>query len=298
MAPVDAPAPPVDAPAPVDAPPADGDHDGVADAADNCPAVANADQRDHDGDGRGDVCDGCPHVAETAPADRDGDGVGDACDPRPDDGGDRIALFDGFYDDADGPPSGWTATVGAGPDWRVRGGRLEQISTARGVHLLAWSGADLGDHAIDTRIEVTALAESSTADPIRTIGPVAGYRGAAGGPLWMCALRRDLRAGDTTLRLIELDATGAVASNDASPALSTALDAGTSATVRLRVARIAGDDPPLGVDERCESPAGAADAVTVTAADDLAVPGGAVGLRGNGVAARFDYVVVYALGGK
>ena len=298
MAPVDAPAPPVDAPAPVDAPPADGDHDGVADAADNCPAVANADQRDHDGDSRGDACDGCPHVAETAPADRDGDGVGDACDPRPDDGGDRIALFDGFYDDADGPPSGWTATVGAGPDWRVRGGRLEQISTARGVHLLAWSGADLGDHAIDVRIDVDTVAEATTTDSIRTIGAVAGYSGFASGPLWMCALRRDLHGGDTTLRLIELDTAGAVQSNDTSPALATGLDPGAGATVRLRVTQGGRDNNPTGIDERCETPAGDAGAVAVTAQDDFSLLGGAVGLRLNGVAARFDYVVVYALGAK
>ncbi|MGZ4676743.1 MAG: RCC1 domain-containing protein [Acidimicrobiia bacterium] len=36
---------------------ADTDHDGVADATDNCPSVANADQADADGDGTGDACD-------------------------------------------------------------------------------------------------------------------------------------------------------------------------------------------------------------------------------------------------
>jgi hypothetical protein len=41
-------------------PPADADHDGVPDAADNCPTTANADQRDTDGDHIGDACDVLP----------------------------------------------------------------------------------------------------------------------------------------------------------------------------------------------------------------------------------------------
>jgi hypothetical protein len=36
--------------------PADRDHDGVADASDNCPAVPNATQRDSNHDGKGDAC--------------------------------------------------------------------------------------------------------------------------------------------------------------------------------------------------------------------------------------------------
>ena len=39
---------------------ADGDNDGIADAADNCPAVANPSQSNIDGDSNGDVCDICP----------------------------------------------------------------------------------------------------------------------------------------------------------------------------------------------------------------------------------------------
>ena len=41
---------------------ADGDGDGIADAADNCPSVSNADQADSDGDGAGDACDEAPNV--------------------------------------------------------------------------------------------------------------------------------------------------------------------------------------------------------------------------------------------
>ncbi|MCA1684002.1 MAG: thrombospondin type 3 repeat-containing protein [Actinobacteria bacterium] len=82
--------------------PADGDADGVPDAADNCPDAANPDQADADGDGLGEACDpdadgdgipdesdNCPAGANTDQADADGDGLGDACDPDGD--GDGLA---------------------------------------------------------------------------------------------------------------------------------------------------------------------------------------------------------------
>ena len=89
-----------------DAPPADGDGDGVPDASDNCPANANPDQADTDGDGIGDACDpltdsdgdsiadasdNCPLIANPDQADADNDGVGDACDPLTDSDGDGVA---------------------------------------------------------------------------------------------------------------------------------------------------------------------------------------------------------------
>ncbi len=60
---------------------ADRDHDGVADAADDCPDRPDATQADADADGRGDACDVCPAVADPGQADADGDGSGDACQP-------------------------------------------------------------------------------------------------------------------------------------------------------------------------------------------------------------------------
>jgi Ca2+-binding RTX toxin-like protein len=51
----------------------DADHDGVADARDNCPLVPNTGQANHDGDARGDACD----------TDDDNDGVPDSKDARP-----------------------------------------------------------------------------------------------------------------------------------------------------------------------------------------------------------------------
>ncbi len=45
-------------------PPPDADHDGIADANDNCPSVANANQLDGDHDGFGDACDRFPSNAK------------------------------------------------------------------------------------------------------------------------------------------------------------------------------------------------------------------------------------------
>ena len=76
--------------------PADSDHDGVADATDNCRFVVNPDQIDQDHDGIGDACDptpvadadydgipdqvdNCPLVPNPDQADANGDGRGDAC---------------------------------------------------------------------------------------------------------------------------------------------------------------------------------------------------------------------------
>lgn len=79
----------------------DRDHDGLANAADNCPGVSNPGQEDGDGDGEGDACEGCtdpslpdadsdgvrapcdncPDLPNVEQVDSDGDGVGNVCDP-------------------------------------------------------------------------------------------------------------------------------------------------------------------------------------------------------------------------
>lgn len=78
----------------------DGDHDGIANAPDNCPGVANPGQEDLDGDGEGDACqdcsdpllpdgdndgvrepcDNCSVLPNSEQIDSDGDGVGNVCD--------------------------------------------------------------------------------------------------------------------------------------------------------------------------------------------------------------------------
>jgi len=57
----------------------DQDHDGIANADDNCDFTANPAQDDQDGDGVGDACDDCPQSG----VDMDGDGYDDGCDNCP-----------------------------------------------------------------------------------------------------------------------------------------------------------------------------------------------------------------------
>jgi hypothetical protein len=62
--------------------PGDSDHDGIADAMDNCVLTPNPDQADADKDGIGDACDPCPHDPMN---DADGDGLCADQDPCPTD---------------------------------------------------------------------------------------------------------------------------------------------------------------------------------------------------------------------
>jgi cysteine-rich repeat protein len=85
---------------------ADGDGDGVADAADNCVTLANPDQGDDDGDGVGDACDReiCGNGVQEYDEQCDdgnvtaGDGCDDACALE----GPLAACANGLDDDGDG----------------------------------------------------------------------------------------------------------------------------------------------------------------------------------------------------
>jgi len=80
--------------------PADGDHDGIPDGADNCPVNANADQADSDYDGQGDACDaGAGSGPSTAPQLCDPFGVGCISDL---DGGVTQGAVDTAYDTVKG----------------------------------------------------------------------------------------------------------------------------------------------------------------------------------------------------
>lgn len=62
------------------------DHDGIANASDNCPNVWNLDQADNDGDGRGNRCDNCVGLANPDQLDENRNGVGDVCEDADNDG--------------------------------------------------------------------------------------------------------------------------------------------------------------------------------------------------------------------
>jgi hypothetical protein len=143
----------------------DTDGDGTPDTTDNCVAIPNADQHDHDGDGRGDACDVCPHLVD-AGGDSDGDGVGDACDPRPTDGGDRIALFEGFYTSVS-----WMPVFGDA--WTLDQGALRESDTVM-QHQIVTGGTDLGNVFVEARLKVDAV--SSATSSRRSAGVVLGYR--------------------------------------------------------------------------------------------------------------------------
>ena len=83
----------------------DTDHDGVADAEDNCLTFANANQADRDGDDYGDACDAFPTNA-TEWADADGDRTGDNADAFPNDPTEQTDTDDdGTGDNADAFPN-------------------------------------------------------------------------------------------------------------------------------------------------------------------------------------------------
>ena len=266
--------------------PGDEDGDGIADAADNCPRAGNPDQRNHDGDHRGDACDSCPHVNEQAFVDVDGDGIGERCDPRSGPA-DRLVHFDGFYDDSDAPPAGWMAVAGSPSEWRVREGHLVQISDAESLHVLVRNDG-LGEQLVES--DVTVVSRASGISGRRTVGVVAGHRGSGGGErMWMCMLHDDAATeGEVVLDLAEHVDNVLLRGN--SVYVGSVLDSTTQARFRLQLESSSGGRSQI---ERCRMSSSASETATPEATDGLS-PGGAVGLRTEGVSARFGFVVIYA----
>ena len=260
-----------DAGAAPDAARLDGDLDGIADPDDVCPRVNDPDQRDHDADGIGDHCDPCPHRIDDG-IDGDGDGVGDACDPNPAVAGERIAYFEGFYDEV-----AWKPVIG-GDAWTSEGGALHQHATDRDYQLVR-DDQDLGDVVVEVRARINQVTGDASAR--RSMGIVAGYRGTD--DYWYCGLAAtsgaagEVNAGKVSFDLFEPFRFNTVGWNappiGAYQILRTELHAtGDATSIECRVARDA-----------------LASVATYTTNDDAI---GDVGLRTNGADASFDYIFV------
>jgi hypothetical protein len=244
----------------------DSDGDGVPDTSDNCPTIANADQHDHDGDGRGDVCDVCPHLVD-AGGDADGDGVGDACDPRPTEAGDRIALFEGFYDNV-----AWTPVAGGA--WTVSSGAIDQSDMTMQHQIVA--GLSLNNAFIDARVKVSGVAQNSSSR--HSTGIVLGYQDT--NDYFFCGL-----AAPGAGAQIEAGRVGDGQYNYNSGDFQTQMT-GDWTVIQARTSQAAGDYTHID----CESKRGAV--AGNTSYDDTDDAAGDIGLRTNGVAASFDYVFV------
>jgi hypothetical protein len=297
----DAPSGTPDAKVNPDGKPVDTDGDGVPDSSDNCPNVSNPLQRDHDADGLGDICDNCPHIANPVQQDNDEDNVGDACDPRPGISGDRIALFDGFYDDG-AMPSGWMIAQG-GPTstatWTRSGGWLQQTDGAAIEHSITWTGSSgFTNQAIDTRVridQVPALGGSPDIG-VRTAGAVLDFMGAPNLRYYLCSARDDISTNTTTQGIIYRVDGNTFTAGDSMP-MGAELAAGMTYTVSIKLGENASGIGGITGDANCVvgAPAGALSLDQST--DLLTAETGPAGLRSNGVKASFDYVVVYELGG-
>jgi hypothetical protein len=294
-----------DAPANVviDSPPGtpdamDSDHDGIPDQNDNCPHASNPDQRDHDGDGVGDICDNCPHIANPLQEDNDEDSVGDACDPRPAISGDRIALFDGFYDDGAGVPTDWVGEIGDTSMWSRSGGWLHQTDGAAVTHMVGWSTSDWDFEAIDTRVRIDDVPPlAQTADGgVRDAGASTGFLVSTGNDRYFaCDVRGDVSngapapaselyfiAGATSVQGGTMDFGGALSGATYTVSLAMGNDGGPGGAMSKAHCVVGASGGPLALDQD--------QALIMTAQ-------GPAGLRTNGVKASFDYVVVYQLGG-
>lgn len=312
------PPPPMDAPppdaafdaAPPDAP-RDTDGDTVADPDDNCPMMANPDQADCDRDALGDACDldpsngpdededgfangcdNCPSELNPTQADiLDDDGVGDDCDPRPTEGGDSIAFFEGFDIDSDGPPQGWTLAMGNGladADWQVEAGKLRVPAGLAQASILFLEAVDLPD---DIMVETLGSGQDALAaqNAVASTGVVARYTNdAANGDTGIsCVLEQPIdETSPAAVRLRNLASAASQATNATWRA-----ERGTS----YRIVHV-----QHGADSRCTArpvTVAALPAAEIVASDPGVPASGRLGLRVLRNEIEIDHVVVYGLGG-
>jgi hypothetical protein len=252
------------------------DDDGVPNATDNCPRIANPPpQRDHDADGIGDPCDPCPQrPASEGSGDADGDGVGDACDPRPG-ARDRIALFDGFYD-------------ALGDDWTLIGtwdhdpaGFVRHAGNAPMAEFAVSPRSFDPPYFIESSIVVDGLAMGMA--PVSRQAGVTFAASAALDGFYLCSVRDDLSTTPAPARAF-IARYGSIDQPAENSSTNLADDLTVGATYRVRGSHTT-------TEQGCVGTLGATSGSPVLA--NATVPGAHIALRTFGIAARFDYLVVY-----
>lgn len=241
----------------------DEDHDGYADLCDNCPGIANPDQANR------------LEEANLQAKDQ----VGDICDPAPDLPGDTIAAFISF--DEPGAISSWSPLNGS---WRIVDGQMIIDATqAFDYQTIKYLGATtplpgaVEVHAVIDKIEaanrryVLGIIPNLTTDPqVKGTGECSMVRSWTG----------TSQDPDTIASFIQYGNGGG--NGVSSPIAPSKIADGAGYVGRVAISahtlacRFVGDQGDQGA---------------VTNTDDLI--GGKVALDVLGIAARFDYVVMY-----
>jgi len=250
----------------------DSDNDGIPDISDNCPFVANPDQHDHDRDGRGDVCDVCPHIKDTG-KDFDGDGVGDACDPRPNDPGDRIAFFEGFYD-----RPAWTPVVGSMAAWQASNATLSQQDTGA-IYELVRTDKQFNNVVVEVRLNVAQEAANASR---HSTGIVLGYH--AADDYMFCGVASQGGGVELDAGVVYPDGSNTFNYNNSAIA---APMTGNQITLQATTTQGSADNY-THLD--CQGADGSS--IVDATYDPYTQAAGGIGLRTNGVDATFDYVFV------
>jgi hypothetical protein len=194
------------------------------------------------------------------------DGVGDACDPRPDDGGESIYLFDGMNFTT--IPAEWV-NVGDG-NWMASGGSMTPTSTILNQELARTFPGSLSNYLAETTFTFTDLTSNGSGSlPIRMDNASNGWRCVVGtingaGQFFMTQVTGG--AGEATPQITDID-------NPQIGSKYRVLGGGYNNNIYCM----------LGTGERQNRSAPSSS--------------GESGIRATGTAARFDYLLIYRLGG-